>query len=161
MTLDWTHLALVVASIAAGCGASYFLLLGKLRRILTENQREMEHRLAALTEAIRAGTAVSPEFGTDALSSAEMEPEAAAVRVAGAPKNDQHVAEHTQKTAQVDEITPEIRAAIAAAAIAALGNHARVRSARKIPSSNMVSPWTQQGRVIVQSSHNLRTQGSR
>ena len=54
-----------------------------------------------------------------------------------------------------------IQAAIAAAAIAALGNHARVWSARTIPSSDVVSPWTQQGRVIVQSSHNLRTQGSR
>jgi hypothetical protein len=162
VTPDWADLALVVAIVVAGCGASYFLLLGKLRRTLVENQREMEHRLAMLTEAIRAGTPLASESATDALTSAEIESEAAVVLAVAAPnKDDQRAERHAQEIRQQEEIAPEIQVAIAAAAIAALGNHARVRSARRIPSSDVVSPWTQQGRVIVQSSHNLRTQGSR
>jgi hypothetical protein len=67
--------------------------------------------------------------------------------------------ENGKRTTEDEEIAPEIQAAIAAAAMATLGNHARVRAARRVPSRDVVSPWTQQGRVIVQSSHNLRTRG--
>ena len=158
MTLDWADLALVVVIVVAGCGASYFLLLGKLRRMLKENQREMERRLAALTEAIRGGSPVSAESATDALNSEEIE---TAVGEGAVPKDNQRPSERTAQIPMEEEIAPEIQVAIAAAAIAALGNHARVRSARRVPSSDVVSPWTQQGRVIVQSSHNLRPQGSR
>jgi len=55
------------------------------------------------------------------------------------------------------EVAPEIQVAIAAAAVALLGKSARIRAARRVPSQDVVSPWTQQGRVIVQSSHNLRS----
>ena len=162
MTLNWADFALVMVIVVAGCGAGYFLLFGRLRRMLKENQREVEHHLAALTEAIRAHAPVSPESATDALTAAEMESEAAVVRAFAAPKSgDSRAAERTQTLQQQEEIAPEIRAAIAATAIAALGNHASVRSARSVPSSDVVSPWTQQGRMIVQSSHNLRTQGPR
>jgi hypothetical protein len=53
-------------------------------------------------------------------------------------------------------IEPEIQAAIAAAAIAAAGPNARVRLATLVKSRDKASPWSQQGRVLVQSSHNLR-----
>ena len=152
---------MVVAIVVAGCGASYFLLLGTLRKMLAQNQREMEHRLVALTEAIRADTGMVGDSATDALTSAERESEEPTVRAVSTPTDDQGAGKRTQEIQREEEIAPEIQVAIAAAAIAALGNHARVRSARKVPSSDVVSPWTQQGRVIVQSSHNLRTQGSR
>ena len=153
MTLHWVDIALMVAMALAGGAASYFLLLGRLQRMLAENQRETERRLARLTEAIRSRGAIFEEPATD--TSAEPEIEAEPVPVSAA-------VEMTEpETQDEEEIPPQIQAAIAAAAIASLGNHARVRSARKVPSSDVVSPWTQQGRVIVQSSHNLRTQGSR
>ena len=153
MTLHWVDIALMVAMALAGGAASYFLLLGRLQRMLAENQRETERRLARLTEAIRSRGAIVEEPATD--TSAESEIEAEPVPVSAA-------VEMTEpETQDEEEIPPQIQAAIAAAAIASLGNHARVRSARKVPSSDVVSPWTQQGRVIVQSSHNLRTQGSR
>ena len=54
-------------------------------------------------------------------------------------------------------VPPEIQAAIAAAAIALLGRNARIHDARVATPRNTVSPWTQQGRVLVQASHNFRT----
>ncbi len=50
-------------------------------------------------------------------------------------------------------VAPEIRAAIAAAAVATLGPDAVVKSVKPATSS-----WTQQGRVLVQGGHNLRVQ---
>jgi len=159
VTLGWADLGLVVAIVVAGCGVSYFLMLGRLRQTLRDNQREVEHRLRALTEALRARAGGSAELGTDALSPAEIEPETVVVRGATYPKS--VGVREAGKAGQEEEIPAEIQVAIAAAAIAALGNHARVRSARRVPSSDVVSPWTQQGRLIVQSPHNLRKQGSR
>jgi hypothetical protein len=163
VTLHWLDLALVVAIVVAGCGASCFLLLGKLRRIMAEDRREMERRLAALTEATMMRTAAPQEAysATYALAANEIETEQATA--GGKPAGPTLLAGSRLEEAsqEEEEIPAPIQVAIAAAAIAAFGNHARVRSARRIPSSSVVSPWTQQGRVIVQSSHNLRTQGSR
>jgi hypothetical protein len=55
-----------------------------------------------------------------------------------------------------DEVPAEMKAVIAAAAVAALGPKARVVSARAARPDDVVSPWSQQGRVSVQASHNLR-----
>ena len=165
MTLHWPDLVLVMAIVIAGCGVSYLLLLGKLRHMLAENRRDMERRLAALTAATMM-RAAAPS-ATDALSATEIEAGPAAAGASAGQAAQVRMSDGRQETGeresrqQQEGIPPEIQAAIAAAAIAMLGNHARVRSARRIPSSNVVSPWTQQGRVIVQSSHNLRTQGSR
>lgn len=161
MTLHWTDIALLVAVAAAGTGTIYFLLLRRFTRMFTARHRDIEHRLAVLSAAInmlgRPGSEAVP--ATDALGSAEME--------AALPANGEETAPHCDKLQAAREsefplhgdanLPPEIQVVISAAAIAALGNHARVRSARRVPSSDVVSPWTQQGRVIVQSSHNLRT----
>jgi hypothetical protein len=165
LTLHWPDLALIAAIVIAGGGATYFLLQSTMRRMVAENRREMERRLAALTDAI---TMQEPgSSATDALSATEMEAEPpggeelAQVDADVATTSQSWGPGERESRQQEEEIPAEIQVAIAAAAIAAFGNHARVRSARRIPSSNVVSPWTQQGRVIVQSSHNLRTQGSR
>lgn len=158
MTLQWLDFALVVGIVVVGCATSYFLLLRKLRRVLAQNQRDAERRLSALTDAIRLTTTLSKGSATGALAAAKIEEQPAAIP---APAVQLRVAGVGAEPDRQEVIPPQIQAAIAAAAIAAFGNHARVRSARRIPSSDVVSPWTQQGRVIVQSSHNLRTQGLR
>ena len=158
MTLHWIDITMMAAMVLAGGVASYFLLLGRLRHVLAENQRETERRLAALTEALVSRAATAEQSPTDALVEAEIEAEPVPVS-ARIELRASASAEPVEQ--QEQDIPPQIQAAIAAAAIAVLGNHARVRSARRVPSSNVVSPWTQQGRVIVQSSHNLRTQASR
>jgi len=49
------------------------------------------------------------------------------------------------------QIDPEIQAVIAAASLAAVGPDAVLKSIKPA-----TSPWTQQGRVLVQGGHNLR-----
>ena len=54
------------------------------------------------------------------------------------------------------EVTPEIVVLLAAAATAYLGKNVRVRSARMLQSPyEIVNPWAQHGRVLIQASHNL------
>lgn len=155
---------MVVAIVAAGAGIAGIFLLRRFEKMFAASQREMERRLAALTESISMHEPVSADAVpvTDVLGAAEMEgnPPAGMRSPVGPHGNALGDAEHAELPTQSQgKIPPDIQVAIAAAAIAAFGDHARVRSARRIPSSDVVSPWTQQGRVIVQSSHNLRTRG--
>jgi len=159
LTFSWADLAGIAAIVIAACAGSFLLVVRNLRRKMAENHREMERRLQALTEALSAREhgeteGVSP---TDARDGKEIEPELRPL-VQGRPLPRLEI-EGQPAARQNDEIAPQIQAAIAAAAIALLGNHARVRAARRVPSQDVVSPWTQQGRVIVQSSHNLRVRG--
>ena len=56
-----------------------------------------------------------------------------------------------------EEITPEMLVVMAAAVTAFLGKKVRIRSAKMLQSPyEVVNPWSQQGRVFVQASHNLR-----
>ena len=156
MALHWADLGLVMVIVVAGFAATHFLLLRKVRQVVSESQREMERRLTALTEAIITHEPRRADFiaSTDTLDAQEIETESAAVmrekliaRV--------HIDQGPVRTEE--EISPGIQVAIAAAAVALLGKNARIHAARRIPSRDVVSPWTQQGRVIVQSSHNLRS----
>jgi hypothetical protein len=56
-----------------------------------------------------------------------------------------------QSEAEEEAVTPDTIALIAAAVTTFLGKKVRVRSARRISGSS----WAQQGRAIVQASHNL------
>ncbi|MGC9157356.1 MAG: hypothetical protein ACP5FH_00080 [Terracidiphilus sp.] len=59
-----------------------------------------------------------------------------------------------------DEVTPEVLAMMAAVVTAYLGKKVRIRSAKMLQSPyEVVNPWSQQGRVFVQASHNLRPRG--
>jgi hypothetical protein len=53
------------------------------------------------------------------------------------------------------EVTPKTLSMIAAAVTAFLGKNVRIRSATLVPPQETVGRWARQGRVIVQSSHNL------
>lgn len=142
--------------VVAGVAAGYLLLLRKVRQIVSESHREIEHRLIALTEAISRNEPrlSEPIPSTDALGAAEIEDQSSAV-VQGSPTS--RIENRDRPPAdEKEEMEPEIQVAIAAAAVALLGSNARVRAARRTPSKDVVSPWTQQGRVSVQSSHNLR-----
>ncbi len=52
-------------------------------------------------------------------------------------------------------ITPETLAVIAASVTAFLGKKVRIRSARTLQTPYAVEPWARQGRLMVQTSHNL------
>ena len=85
MTLHWVDIALMVAMALAGGAASYFLLLGRLQRMLAENQRETERRLAGLTEAIRSRGAIFEEPATDTSAESEIEAEPVPVSATSEP----------------------------------------------------------------------------
>jgi hypothetical protein len=158
VTLHWADLAWMTALVMAGCGVGYWLAMRKVREAVAESQRKMERRLQSLIEAVAKGGANEAEVeSTDVLDTVEIEAKPAAA-IQGRPLPRVEV-QGPAAAGEADAIAPEIQAAITAAAMATLGNHARVRTARRIPSEDVVSPWTQQGRVIVQSSHNLRTRG--
>lgn len=141
----WADAALVLAAIACG----YVLLLRRVRLTLREHQREIDHRLRTLTEtiALLEMRLAEPEAMTDSHPTREIDVDSKGVAPANPDEPEESLSER-------EEIPPEIEVAIAAAAFAVLGPHARVRSTKMV--HNVVSPWTQQGRVSVQASHNLR-----
>ncbi len=90
--------------------------------------RQMAEQIAGL-QATAAGPAVKPVEAVKPV----------AAPVTGPPKD--------------DEISPEILMVISAAIAAFLGKKARIRRVRRIQAG--VNPWSQQGRVNIQASHNV------
>jgi hypothetical protein len=145
VTLHWTDLALILAIVGSGGTAGYFLLMRTLRRTMLDRQRELEHRVAMLAEVIRSMELRLDEQGPTSESTANQDREPELVRAADPADRQEN-----------SEIPAEMQVAIAAAAVAVLGRSARVLSARAVRLDDVVSPWSQQGRVSVQASHNLR-----
>lgn len=136
MKLNWMDLALVSVFIAAGLAIIGFVLLRKLRQTAAGNKREV----AELQESVRALEARLAQFSSN--PEPQPEPAAAALEPAQPEK---------------ETIGSEIQAVITAAAVALFGHKARLHSTRLLSSQAGVSSWSQQGRVIVQTSHNLRS----
>lgn len=53
------------------------------------------------------------------------------------------------------QVAPKTLSVIAAAVAEFLGKKVRIRSARMLPSPYAVARWARQGRVTVQTSHNI------
>ena len=145
MTLHWTDLALILAIIGSGCIAVYFLLMRRLRRTVLDRQRELERRVAMLAEVMRNMELRLSEQGPSLELAAGQGAEPESIRAA-----------ESADRQESGEIPAEMKVAIAAAAVAVLGPKARVLSAHAARADDVVSPWSQQGRVSVQASHNLR-----
>jgi len=126
--LNWMYIALVFAFFAAGFAIAGLVLLRRLRQTVADNRRQV----ASLTESV---------FALEA-SLAESDRALAAPAPEPAPP-------------EQDSIPSEIRAVITAAAFTLLGHKVRLSPARPLSSQAGISPWSQQGRVIVQTSHNL------
>ncbi len=141
MTLHWTDLILDLAFVAVGCAAGYMLLLRKLKQIVADRQLKVADQLASLDDAIRA---LETRLAGHHALSAETDPGVASTGQASE-------LEETQPAGESETIAPETQAVIAAATVAALGPDAQVRSVKPA-----ASPWSQQGRVLVQGSHNAR-----
>lgn len=142
MTLHWADLALAFTMMVVICGAGYWLLVHKLRQIFLERELRIADQMASLDDAIQALETRMAEHAASLRGAEESEAESATEVGLATPRQEQ-------------TILPGIRAAIAAAATAYLGKNAVVRSAKSVASGDAVSPWSQQGRVLVQTSHNL------
>jgi hypothetical protein len=139
VTLNGPDLIAIAVLIAAGLAGCYALFLRKLRMILTDRRMEVADQIGALDNAIRvletrlAERQLQTSFEqTPAVSSSE-------------------ILDEVEQAGNSEEIAPEIEAAIAAAVVATVGPNAVVQSVKSV-----TSPWTQQGRVLVQGGHNLR-----
>ncbi|MGD0480436.1 MAG: hypothetical protein ABSA42_09725 [Terracidiphilus sp.] len=138
---DWAAMTVIAG---AGCVAIYAGLERAMRRAVRERQRDTERQLNAMATTVKALQSRVAELGR--LQAARGD-----VVVMATP------AESGARAKQA-QTKPEIVAALTAAATAFLGKKARVRSAQLLPSAQQDSAgaWAQQGRVIVQTSHNLR-----
>ena len=154
MKLHWTDWAAMTVIAGAGCVAIYAGLRSGLtsamRRAVEERQRDMERQLNAMATTVKALQARVAELSR--LQAARVQE--AEVAVIATPVE-------TAGHAKPAQTKPEIVAALTAAATAFLGKKARVRSAKLLPNTQQDSAgaWAQQGRMIVQTSHNPRQRG--
>lgn len=160
MPLNYTDMAIAVVIIGVGCLVTYVSLQRRVRRAVYELQSTTERQLNALAAALKVlETRVSElSAGTgNALSQS-----AAASVPAPIAKTESATAVATVAVPQTkqEEVTPEMLVVIAAAVTVFLGKKVRIRSAKMLQSPyEIVNPWSQQGRVFVQASHNLRSRG--
>lgn len=142
-------LAIMAAALfmMAGWGMTYLAFQIKLRRMaegFRRELREMERRVNA-GHSTDASTEKSEAPSTPAAARATISP----ARVEG-------------PAVTPTEVAPEELLVIAAAVTAFLGKKVRIRSAQMLQTPyEIINPWSQQGRVIVQASHNLNPRGHR
>jgi hypothetical protein len=138
--------AIIVSALALTAASVCILIVWRLQRLALQHQRSLEEQVASVDEAVQMIEARLTELHSWWVASQPGQNESdAAATVDISAEGDMGAA-----------IEPEIQAAIVAAAIAAAGPNARVHSATLVKSRDKASPWSQQGRVLVQSSHNLR-----
>ena len=141
---------LVVIVVAAGCRLTYVAMQRSSRLLIRELQQAADRQFASLNARLGA-----LESQIQQLSKATAIP---ALRASRAP--DQSASKPAPVQVTAEEITPDLLVVMAAAVTAFLGKKVRIRSAKALQSPyEIVNPWSQQGRVIVQASHNLRPTG--
>lgn len=145
MKVHWTNLGITTLLVGAGCAAISAVLARILRRAISERQRNTErqlHELASMVKTLQTRVAelaashpAWPEFvDAAAMSNHGVNP----------------------SSAGSEQIKPETLAAITAAATAFLGKMPRLGSVQSMSAAqDGAGAWAQQGRVIVQTSHNL------
>jgi hypothetical protein len=142
--------AAVTVLVVAGWAVGYAFLRRALRQTLAEPQPEMERRLGALAAAIESLQAKVAELSKaqdiQPIIATEFDLEASTSTADELPRLDD------------EDVTAEIMAVISAAATTFLGKRVRILSAKLLQSPDEgVNAWSQQGRVFVQASHNLRS----
>lgn len=140
---------LIMAALAVvACCAGLLSLRSKTKRF-AELQQTSEQQIRQLTSAVLRLEARLAE-----LAKTPVPPAPKAVPVA-APVASPVTAPAIKEE---EEITPELLVLMASAVTVFLGKTVRIRSAKRLQSPyEIVNPWSQQGRVFVQASHNLRS----
>ena len=136
MKLHWVDLTLISALVASSLAIAGMALLRKLRQTVASHKREV----ADLQESVQALESRLVQLSSNA------EPQSESATAALEPAQPEK-----------ETISSEIQAVITAAAVALFGQKVRLRSTRLLSSQDGASSWSQQGRVIVQTSHNLRS----
>ena len=139
--LDVAAAVILAACIVAGFGIGYFLSQQQLKQAVADLRREMEERLNAISaqvQAAKAGAVVAAPVVTPVAPPVAIP--AAKVAAPPPPK---------------EEVSPDTLLVLAAAVTAFLGKKVRIRSAKMLYAHESFNAWSQQGRVVVQASHNL------
>ncbi len=153
MAFNGIDLAIVIVAVAIGCVLTYVGLQRAFRRAVSELRLESERKLDALTTALNALQTQVAKLSQPAAIAPVSAPVSAPVA-----KVEAAVPAAKAATPQAEEVTPELLVVMAAAVTAFLGKKVRIRSAKMLQSPyEIVNPWSQQGRVFVQASHNLRS----
>jgi methylmalonyl-CoA carboxyltransferase large subunit len=148
VALNLTDFIVMTVLVGAGCGLSYVGLWSMLRLAGAERQRTTDLQLNALTDEVKALEARVAE-----LSKAPVP--APVVEMVAAPAAAKPAA-HREN----EEVSPEMLVVMAAAVTAFLGKKVRIRSAKMLQQPREVAnSWSQQGRMLVHASHNLRMKG--
>jgi hypothetical protein len=130
---------LLLVLLVGGLLLGYFVLRGQMRAEISELRKLVE---SATAEKVADAAPVAASTPAAKVPVPKVEPKAEAVVAAPKPQPAK------------EEITPEILAIIAAAVAQFVGAGARIRSTRMVPMAEG-NAWAQQGRVIIQASHNL------
>jgi outer membrane biosynthesis protein TonB len=135
-------LVLLVGGLLAG----YFILRSQMSQQMAELRKMVEtgQNLGAL--AVRAPEPVAATPPTPTVEVSKPKPEV--------PKEQPKPVVLPKAEPVKEEITAEVLAVIAAAVAQFVGAGARIRSTRMLPIPEG-NAWAQQGRVIIQASHNL------
>ena len=120
---------------------------------ISERQLAMERQLSELAGALKALEIRVAELSQ---SLSLRTPAASGVKVVAAAAKG--LSQQPAVLREEEKVTPEVLVTIAAAVSTFLGKKINIRSAKSLQSPyEVINPWSQQGRVFVQASHNLRS----
>jgi methylmalonyl-CoA carboxyltransferase 12S subunit len=155
LAVNGTDLLIAAVLIAVASGITYVYSRRMFKQSNADLQNETQEQLEALRRAIGALEARIADLGKAAPTLAASATPVLAVKMELPSRNQQATVIPFPSTS-TESVSPEIVVVIAAAVTAFLGKKVRIRSARRLQSPyEIVNPWAQQGRVIVQASHNL------
>jgi len=154
---DGTTLIVVALLVLAGWVVMFITARRMLKRTIEDFRREMDERVNSLLLSIKAAQAQAEETrkasvaaATPAQPLAKPQSTAVAQPAVSGPQPVSHAVEEPQ------EVPSDVLLVIAAAVTAFLGKKVRVRSSKMLQTPyEIVNPWVQQGRVVIQASHNL------
>jgi methylmalonyl-CoA carboxyltransferase 12S subunit len=148
VALNLTDFIVMTVLVGAGCGLSFVGLWLMLRQSGIERQRVTDFQLNAIADALKALEARMAGVSQHQAAVPDVEREAAPLAAKQAVHREN------------EEISPEMLVVMAAAVTAFLGKKVRIRSAKMLqPPRESANPWSQQGRMLVHASHNLRKRG--
>jgi methylmalonyl-CoA carboxyltransferase 12S subunit len=156
VAVNGAELLIAVVLAVAGCGLTYLVLQRRFGRAVSELQGLTERQLNGLISTVKTLEARVAELSQSPAMRPAVVPAPAVVAKLEGPSPVSKSAVPSPE----EEVTPELLVVIAAAVTAFLGKRVRIRSAKMLQSPyEIVNPWSQQGRVRVQASHNLRSRG--
>jgi methylmalonyl-CoA carboxyltransferase large subunit len=125
----------------------YFAMRRAIRQNAEQLRREFEERLNVVMTKARLTEPLPTPQQVPATDAAPLRAPAPLAKPVAMP------------TEPAEEVTPEMLLVIAAAVTAYLGKAVRIRSARMLYSHESFNAWSQQGRAVIQASHNLAQRG--